>query len=339
MHTGRHYSLKEASTWTRHETAIFFLLATVPTVLYETFRWKWLMMSWLPIAIIGTAVAFITGFKNNASYSRLWEARQVWGSIVNNSRAWGIMVLDFLTEPPESSPASEAELRAARARLIHRHIAWLTALRYQLREPRSWENMKQRENVEYRHTYRVPEWEDNLDEEMARLLEPEDCRALQGKKNRATHIIALQSRDLSTLAEKGFLSELLHIEMARMLTAFYDAQGRSERIKNFPYPRQFATLNVFFVWLFILLVPLGLLQEFAKMGGAAIWMTIPISVIVSWVFHTMDKIGGISENPFEGSPNDVPISSLSRTIEIDLREMLQEQNIPEPITPVNNILM
>jgi putative membrane protein len=127
--------------------------------------------------------------------------------------------------------------------------------------------------------------------------------------------------------------------MVNLLADLYDHQGKCERIKNFPYPRQFATLNLFFVWLFVGLVPFGLLQEFAELGPNFAWMTIPASVIVSWVFHTMDKIGESSENPFEGGPNDVPITALSRTIEIDLRELLGEQDIPPALQAVNDILM
>ena len=53
-----------------------------------------------------------------------------------------------------------------------------------------------------------------------------------------------------------------------------------------------------------------------------VWLTIPFSIIISWVFHTMERIGDISENPFEGTGNDIPITSMSRAIEIDIREMI-----------------
>lgn len=81
-----------------------------------------------------------------------------------------------------------------------------------------------------------------------------------------------------------------------------------------------------------------MLQEFEKLGGHLIWLCIPFSVLASWVFTTMEKIGESSESPFEGSANDVPITAISRTIEIDLREMLGETTIPQPIKPQNNIL-
>jgi putative membrane protein len=82
-----------------------------------------------------------------------------------------------------------------------------------------------------------------------------------------------------------------------------------------------------------------MLQEFGKLGNHLVWLTIPFSVLVCWVFHTMEKIGEATENPFEGNANDVPMTALSRTIEIDLREMLGETEVPENFVAVNNILM
>jgi putative membrane protein len=224
-------------------------------------------------------------------------------------------------------------------KLVYRHFAWLTALRYQLREPRNWENRNRAHNTEYRRNYLIPESDGKLYDELAALLDDSELSYVLGRKNRAAHLIHLQSQDLPRYVEPTVAGELRHLELQRLLAGLLDAQGRCERIKNFPYPRQFATLNLFFVWLFIVLVPLGLLQEFQRIGEGFVWMTIPASVVISWVFHTMDKIGGSSENPFEGGPNDVPITSISRAIEIDLREMLGEQSTPPPIQPLNEILM
>jgi putative membrane protein len=327
MHAGRRYSLLEVSRWTRRETLGFLLISSVPTLLYALAGWKWLALPWLPIALIGTAVAFVTGFKNNASYGRVWEARTIWGGIVNTSRAWAVLVTDCVPSP------------SVRARLFYRHFAWLTALRYQLREVRTWEHMHRRDTTEYRQYYRIPEWEGKLDLDLAPLLDEEELRYVLSRKNRATHLIHLQALDLRQQAEPGVAGEMRHLELQRLLAALLDAQGRCERIKNFPYPRQFATLNLMFVWLFIGLVPLGLLQELQRLGDPYVWVTIPAGVVVSWVIHTMDKIGDSSENPFEGGPNDVPITQISRAIEIDLREMLGEEDIPAAIQPHNNILM
>jgi putative membrane protein len=152
-------------------------------------------------------------------------------------------------------------------------------------------------------------------------------------------LISEQSKDLKKLLKKGLIEDFRHMELANILKDLYDHQGKCERIKNFPYPRQFATLNVFFVWLFLLLVPFGMLQEFENMGENMIWLTIPFSTMVCWVFHTMENIGEVTENPFQGGANDIPMHSLARTVEIDLREMLGEKDLPEPIAPTNNILM
>ena len=94
-----------------------------------------------------------------------------------------------------------------------------------------------------------------------------------------------------------------------------------------------------FVKIFLLLVPFGMLGEFAKQGEGFVWLTIPFSILVCWIFNTMEKIGESTENPFEGGANDVPITAITRSIEIDLREMLGEKDIPAPLTPVNDILM
>lgn len=339
MHAGRNFSLKEVVLWTRRETLTFALVAAVPTVLYIVFDLKWLTIPWLPVALVGTAVAFLVGFKNNATYDRLWEARKIWGGIVNSSRTWGIMVKDFITNKHASNAVSDDELNRIHQRLIYRHLAWLTALRFQLRQPKKWENMHKKSNREYREIYTIPEQETNLEDELEGFLSHGEKEYILKKSNRATQIISQQSKDLRELLDKGLIEDFRHMEMENLLAAFYDYQGKSERIKNFPYPRQFATINLHFVWLFIILVPFGMLPQFEQFGKGFAWLTIPFSALVSWVFHTMDKIGEATENPFEGGANDVPITSLSRTIEIDLREMIDETDIPDPLLPVNNILM
>lgn len=120
---------------------------------------------------------------------------------------------------------------------------------------------------------------------------------------------------------------------------FYHQQGAGERIKGFPYPRQYASLNLWFIKIFVTLIPFGMIQEFAKMGDQFVWMTIPFSALSGWIFTTMERIGESSENPFEGSANDVPITTISRNIEIDLMEMLDLPHQLKPVAPQNNILI
>jgi len=332
MHSGRRFTLKEMVLWTRRDIYVFVIMATIPTSLYYFFEIKWLVIPWVAIGLVGTAAAFLVGFKNTQSYARMWEARQIWGSIINTSRTMGILLKDTVN-------SDKTEIQT----LVYRHLAWLTALRYQMREVRVWENMHLKSNREYAKFYKVPEHETPLNEELKKYLSAEELTYVLSKKNRATQIIALQSKHLKELKQKGKLSELDFVELEHALSALYDHQGRSERIKNFPYPRQFATVNQMFIRLFIGILPFGILQEFGKLtpdlGEEFIWVTVPCSLIVGWVFHVMERIGEATENPFEGSANDVPITNISRTIEIDLREMLDEKDIPPPVLPQGNILL
>ncbi len=347
MYTKRNYSLKELAWWTRQDTYVLIVIALVPVILYELFDLKWLHLPWLPIAVVGTAVAFIISFQNNATYDRVWEARKIWGGIVNTSRMWGVVVNDFITNDFTSEPASDDELAAIKKELIFRHIAWMTALRHAMRQPRPWEHaLSQATNREWSDVIGVREHEFSLEEELEPYLSKEDLDYVSSKSNEATQILSLQSKRLRELRTRGLIEDFRHIEMQNVIEELYALQGKSERIKNFPYPRQYATLNWAFLWIFVMLLPFGVMWEFDRIGAEMadkypligsnfVWFSVPFSVLVMWVFHTMERIGRVSENPFEGTPNDVPITTISRGIEIDLREMIDEDpaTIPKPIEP------
>lgn len=339
MHIGKGYSFKEVILWTGRDILQLLMIATVPTVLYIFFHWRWLALPWLPIALLGTAVAFVIGFKNNASYDRLWEARRIWGAITNISRSWGIMVKDYVTNQHAKNPLSEKELKALHEVLYQRHYAWLTALRYQLRENKSWEAINLKHNREYRNKYfRVEEQDNAVSDALKPYLSAEEYELIMSKSNKAAQILALQSEHLRKLLEQGFIEDFRHMELKRMLIELYNQQGASERIKSFPYPRQYASLNLWFIKIFIFLLPFGMLQEFEKIGADYVWLTIPFAALSGWIFTTMERIGETSENPFEGSANDVPITTISRNIEIDMQEMLHIAHGLKPLTAQNSIL-
>lgn len=282
----------------------------------------------------GHGHGFHVGFKNNATYSRLWEARQIWGAIVNGSRAFGLMIRDSINSSSPPDPYQDEKTA-----LFNRHYAWLTALRYQMREPRVWENMHRRYNVEYAHYYQIPERITPLEDALKPYLCPKEYAYILGTKNKATQLLALQSAHLRRLQAQGAIDTYLFGQLQLQIANLVDQQGKSERLKGFPYPRQFSSLNSYFVQVFCFLVPLGMLQEFTKLADHNIWLTVPLSTLICWIFTSMDKVGESSENPFEGGANDVPISAISRTIEIDMREMLGETDLPEALKPVHNILM
>ncbi len=353
MFIKKRYSIKDMILWTRGELFLFLLLALVPTCLYTFAGLRWLHLPWLPIALIGTAVAFIIGFQNNVSYDRIWEARKIWGGIVNTSRSLGMMSIAYITNEHARIKPTDEQLRDYRKAVIYRHIAWLTSLRYAMREKRPWEGfLSHKTNREWANKIQIPEFIYSLDEELRSLLSESDYKYVVSKSNKSTALLSLQSNFLSELKGKGIIWEFSYLELEGLLKELFDLQGKSERIKNFPYPRQYATLNNFFIWIFLILLPFGVIPEFAKIGSLFMesypfignwfaWGAIPFIVIVSWVFHTMQRIGTVGENPFEGSANDVPISSISRKIEIDLREMLDEEaeNIPDPFPTIYNVEM
>ena len=339
MHIGKGYTFKEVLKWTRRDIIQLIIISSIPTILYITFHWEWLLLPWLPIALIGTAVAFVVGFKNNATYDRLWEARRIWGSITNMSRSWGIMVRDYVTNQHAKSPLNDEALRNVHLEFYNRHFAWLTALRFQLREIKPWEAINLKHNQEYKNKYFVVE-EHNIkvEEALKNYLSEEEFNRTMQKSNKASFILSLQSEHLRKLLELGLIEDFRHMELEKLLVEFYNQQGASERIKGFPYPRHFASLNAWFIKIFVLLMPFGMLQEFDKLGQGYVWMTIPFSALAGWIFTTMERIGESTENPFEGSANDVPITTISRNIEIDMKEMLDVSHQLKPIAAQNNIL-
>lgn len=162
----------------------------------------------------------------------------------------------------------------------------------------------------------------------------------------ATHLLKNQGLHLEKLFKQGRITEFDKLLFFRLLEEMYNQQGACERIKNTPFPRQYSYFGTVFAWIFVLLLPFGLLnafdEEFLELSGSArLWMelaAILLSVLLSWIFITMDKVGSSSEDPFEGRYNDVPMTSICRTIEIDLRDMLDEGSLPERIAPKKNIL-
>lgn len=340
MHSGKNFTFKEVVFWTRRDLFGLILISAGAACLYELLDWKWISIPWLPIAMLGTAVAFMVGFKNNASYDRMWEARKAWGAITNASRSWGIMVKDFITDKHAKNNFSEEEIKYLQQRLIRYHLAWLAALRFQLREARIWEAIYKKHNQEYKDKwFSVHEQNNEMQHDLLLYLSEEEVAKIMKHSNKAAQILALQSTNLRELFDEGLIDDFRHIEMQKMLVEFYNQQGVSERIKNFPYPRQYATLNLYFIKIFVVLVPLGMLKEFDNLGENMVWLSIPFSTLSSWIFTTMEKIGESTESPFEGSANDVPITAISRAIEIDLKEMLGMDNIPSPLKPENNILI
>jgi putative membrane protein len=287
------------------------------------------MVPWQPDTLIGIAVAFYLGFKNNSSYDRTWEARKIWGSMVNNSRTFGAAAVTFVQGEGHNSVKRE---------LIYRHIAWLTSCRFQLRRPKPWEHDELQN-----HFSPVPEISNNyaetLEGELKKYLSQSEIDELMKASNVATQIIKNQSVRLQELRDKEFFEDFRQMEFHHLITSFYSDQGMAERIKGFPFPRQYASTAIWLTMVFSAFVPLGMVNIFGVEFYKAFILTPLLAGLIIWVFFLMEKIGYNSENPFEGSFNGVPITNIARTIEIDLREMINDTDIPEPTQESNGFLI
>lgn len=349
MYIQRRFSFSRVLIWTKREIIFFVVLASLATVLYEILNIKWLQVPLSPVALIGTAVAFIVGFQNNAAYDRIWEARKIWGGIVNASRSLIITVKDsFYMHNTEATKDESEELKI----ITNRHIAWLTALRYAMRTKKPWEATYQDAEKKNSFKFHVPEFETSIEEELEPLLSPEEFKYVMSMANKPNALISLQSEHLRRLTNEKKLWEFSLLNLQKILQELTALQGKSERIKNFPYPKQYGSIGYHFVHIFMWLLPMAIIPSFASMGSDMIeahpfigeyfiWLNIPFTVIVIWVFNTMLRIGLAGENPFEGSPNDVPISNISRGISRDILQIIDEDpaNIPEPFENVNDVQM
>lgn len=307
------------------------LLSTAAVFIYHIACMKFVAIPFLPIASIGTAVAFYVGFKNNQAYDRLWEARRLWGGITNTSRAMTALFLSLIDD------------KGLQKEFIYKHIAYINMLRIQLRKTIEWATSK--ENI---HQASITEAEEikSFDKAMLELFQRFGKADLYEKmmklSNPASHVLTYQMAVLTRLKREKKIDEYEHSDLCKHINELYNLQGGCERIKTTPLFRQYSIFSRIFVGLFNTLLPFGMLsvmKDLETYGAWTIWLTIPFTLLVSWVFQTMEQIGEYSENPFDNGINDIPISSICRNIEIDLLEMIGETNLPERVQPYKEILL
>lgn len=349
MYTQRRFSFKSVLIWTKKEVIFFTIFCTIATIVYDLLDVKWFQVPLSIVALIGTAVAFMVGFQNNAAYDRIWEARKIWGGIVNASRTLIITVRDsFYIHRSEAKKDESAALKV----VTHRHIAWLTALRYAMRVKKKWEGTYDSISEKSKFKYNIPELQAELEDELRPYLSSDELEYVMSKDNKPNAIIGLQSKHLRELTDQKKFWDFSYLKMQEILQELTALQGKSERIKNFPYPKQYGSIGYHFVHIFMWLLPMATIPTFAAFASSVagessflanyfVWFNIPFSVIVIWVFNTMLRIGLAGENPFEGSPNDVPISNISRAISRDILQLIDEkpEDLPPPFENINDVEM
>ncbi len=308
-------------TWTTYyawpSMLYFLVLATGVYVLRRTVDDWDLEIPFQPVMILATALAIFLGFKNNEAYGRWWEGRIIWGLAVNYSRAWARQVLTLFEAPS----GDRAELENLQRRLIYRHIAFIHALRVYLRTTTSFPQEDTRD-------------EPSSDSHYADCLPYIDANEFAGMiraDNPPDYLLQAQGRDLRDARGRGWLSDYVLVHLDQTLVELNHVQGRSERIKKTPLPRPYSYFTRVIVYVEATLLPFAFV---ATIG----WVMIPLSFIVSFVFLALDLIGSRTEDPFENRVDDVPLSTLSRMIERNLRAAHGDTDLPPNLKPQRGVL-
>lgn len=285
----------------RHELMFSIPAAVLVWGLFEGLGFQKIALPFSIAATLGGALAIFLGFRNNSSYGRWWEARTIWGSIINSSRIFARQMIANADNAAATGKATPEVVAAYKREMVHRQIAFAHALRLQLRGQKGYG-------------------------EFAHLLPPAEFESVTRANNVANMLLHRQGARVKEAMRQELLGPFDNISIEPTLAGFNNWQGACERIKNTPLLRQYHYFTQLFLYAFMLLLPFCLIGDFHKMGIHE--MMIPTSVLISFVFGTIAKIGEVNEDPFENLPTDVPLSAICNTIERDLKEMLGETDLP-----------
>lgn len=262
-------------------------------------------------AILGSALAIFIAFRNNSAYGRWWEARTLWGGIVNSSRVLARLIITFTDSHAHQPNYDAARSESFKKQMIYLCIAWVHALRLHLRGQEDWDALKP-------------------------FVSDEDFSAFRQSQHKPNFLHLLAGRKIYAAMANGTLGGFDSFQMEGQLLALANYQGGCERIKNTPLLRQYDYFTRLFLYAFMLLLPLTLISDFSRLGMD--YLMLPVSLVISFVFAILAKVGEVNEDPFENRITDVPLSALCNTIERDLKEMLGETRLPEKVQPIDQIL-
>ena len=251
------------------------------------------------VAILGPAIAFFVGFSNNQAYDRWWEARTIWGSLVNDCRSWARNILSYTRE----SEVEYGEINQIKKRMILRQISFVYALNKDLRRKE--------------HGY------------FEKYLTVAELAKVRLETNLSNAILTLNAQDTQKLSSIKAIDEFRFMQLNELITSFTDHMGRSERIRNTVFPTSYIYFTQLFIWVLVVFTTLILADSIG------IWSVL-IGWIMGFVFHITHQNGMLIMDPFDEIPSGIPLDQLCRTIEINLLEMLGETDIPQPIKPVND---
>jgi ion channel-forming bestrophin family protein len=270
--------------------AFLFAWDVAVTITWYFTHSHWVHFPSLPITLLGSADALFLSLRNSAAYARWWEARILWGSMVNASRT---LAREAMTLLPDADIA---------ATIARRQVAYVHALRLHLRRQSPWDDL-------------------------VSLLPANEIAQLRNVSNVPNAIHCATAR----LIADALPDPILLATIIRTLSLISDAQGGMERIKNTPLPRQYATYPVIFTHVFCILLPLGLVETLGLFTALG-------STMAGFLFLALLQIGNDMQNPFENLEDDIPMTALTRAIEIDLRDGLGETHSLKPVHPQDGIL-
>lgn len=274
---------------------------------------KWPTVTIVPFTLVGVALGIFLGFRNNESYSRFWEGRRLWGNLVNTTRSLTRQVRLLVHPAKERSIQSSNELRnldevfAFHQELTYRIIAYSHALRHHLR------NTDPRQDLEP-------------------LLSAAELDRVINANNVPLAILQGFSNRIHWAWQHYWISDIHLNVLEQSLTELTSIQGGCERIRNTPIPFAYSVLIHRIVALYCFMLPFGICEQ-------TLWFTPLVVAFISYTFFGLDYIGEEIEEPFGTHPNDLPLQAICRTIEINLRELLGESELPPPLEPVDYVLM
>ncbi|MFN3847942.1 MAG: bestrophin family protein [Spirosomataceae bacterium] len=285
----------------RTELIVSTVFSVVVYFLYHNQHLEKVSLPFSVAAILGSALAIFLAFRNNNAYNRWWEARTLWGGIINNSRIFARQIIANADNAVTIEKSTQQQVDDYKKELIYRQIAFAHALRLHLRKQDSWQELKH-------------------------LLSEEEYKILTQKVNKPNYLLQNQGVRIKEGMRAEILGAFDNISLEPTLAGFNNFQGSCERIKNTPLLRQYHFFTKLFLMVFMVILPFSLITDFNKMGVPV--LMIPISILVSFVFGVMGKVGEVNEDPFENRITDIPMTSMCNTIERDLKEMLGESNLP-----------
>ncbi|MBL3546911.1 MULTISPECIES: bestrophin family protein [Chryseobacterium] len=233
-------------------------------------------------ALLGTAVSLLLAFRTSQSYERWWEARTVWGAIVNDSRTFVRLVLQFIPAGDDKTIKDFAE----------RQIIWTYALGESLRKQ-------------------------PFSEKVQEYL---DRNHISGM-NIPNALLDAHSKQLKAIATTKELTDFQQMQLNDIVTRLCDSMGKCERLKNTVFPRSYSILVHILIYVFAAILPFGL-------DDSQLVVEIAITFLIPIMFIAIEKTSIIMQDPFENGPVDTPMTSLAQTIEINIRQMIGEQNVP-----------